>query len=287
MIRWGIESSVFYVPTRTTSRAVGSSGQAGSPNLLVPFVDVTLPGESASNLSLAGSYAGRAREEFSNNLLGADLNGTMRLAMGTGWQVDGLGGFRYLRLHETYRFSTDSPNIPPNRADVFLTDDNFEATNNFFGAQVGLRARGDWGRFFASGAAKVAVGAMVQTVDIGGVLVTNDFNNFGPPVTYPASGYFALPTNFGRRTRSVLAVVPEAGLNIGYRITPWMSVVAGYTFLYANDVVRAPQQINRNINPAAFNIPPAVPPPPVEPAFRFKSSDFWAQGLNLGLAFRF
>jgi hypothetical protein len=82
-------------------------------------------------------------------------------------------------------------------------------------------------------------------------------------------------------------VVPEAGLTIGYRLTPWMSVVAGYTFLYASDVVRAPRQINRNVNYSSFDLPPGPPTGPQEPSFKFKSSDFWAQGLSLGLAFRF
>ena len=36
-----------------------------------------------------------------------------------------------LRLKETYTFATDSPNIPPHPADVFLTTDQFETTNNF------------------------------------------------------------------------------------------------------------------------------------------------------------
>jgi len=138
-----------------------------------------------------------------------------------------------------------------------------------------------------SGTAKVALGAMVQTVEIEGILLTNDFNNFGSPQSYPGGGYFATPTNIGKRTRQVFAVVPEAGLTLGYRLTPWMSIVAGYTFLYASDVVRAPQQINRNVNYSSFNLPPAVPSGPQEPTFRFKSSDFWAQGLNVGLAFRF
>jgi hypothetical protein len=103
----------------------------------------------------------------------------------------------------------------------------------------------------------------------------------------PGGGYFAAPTNIGERTRTVFAVVPEAGLNVGYRLTPWMSIVAGYTFLYASDVVRAPQQINRTVNYSSFNAPPGVPTGPQEPAFKFKSSSFWAQGLNVGIALGF
>jgi hypothetical protein len=285
--QWGVESSVFYVPTRTTSRSVSSSGQIGSTDLLIPVIDATIPGESVESLSAAGFYSGRAHEQLSNSLLGAELNGTMRLASGSTWRVEVLGGFRYLRLRESFVFTTDSSNLPPQPADVYQTTDQFDATNNFFGGQLGARARGDWGSFFVSGVVKVALGAMVQTVDIEGTLLTNDFNGFGTPIAYPAGGYFAAPTNVGRRTRNVFAVVPEAGLNLGYRLTPWMSIVAGYTFLYASDVVRAPQQINRIVNYSPGNLPPTLPTGPQEPSFKFKSSDFWAQGLNLGVAFRF
>ena len=48
---------------------------------------------------------------------------------------------------------------------------------------------------------------MVQSVDIDGQLVTNDFNNFGH--RRRCRGYFAQPTNIGSHTRSVFAVVPE------------------------------------------------------------------------------
>ena len=284
---WGLDTSVFYVPTRTTSRVVGSSGQAGSTDIFVPIIDATIPGESVSNLSQAGFFSGRAREQFSNSLLGADINATLRLAAGRGWRLDGLGGFRYLRLRETYQFTTDSPNIPPQPADVYHSQDKFDATNNFFGGQLGLHARGDWGAWFLNGLVKVGMGVMVQSVSIEGTLTTNDFNGFGTPVAYPGGGYFATPTNIGDRRRSVFAVVPEAGLTLGYRLTPWMSVVAGYTFLYASDVVRAPQQINRVVNYSSGSNAPGPPTGPQEPSFRFKSSDFWAQGLNVGLAFGF
>jgi hypothetical protein len=141
--RWGVESSVFYVPPRSTSRSASSSGQIGSPDLFIPFVDVTLPGENVTALSSAGFFSGRATETLRNSLLGAELNATMRVP--GPWRLDVLGGFRYLRLHESYTFSTDSPNIPPEPLDVFQTKDRFDATNNFYGAQLGVRAATDRG----------------------------------------------------------------------------------------------------------------------------------------------
>jgi hypothetical protein len=287
---WGIESSFFYIPTRSTSRTVGSSGQAGSTDLFVPFIDATIPGENVTQLSSRTLFSGRAREELSNSFLGAELNGTMRLPTLGPLRMDALAGFRYLRLRETYTFKTDSPNIPPQPADVFQTRDEFDATNNFYGLQAGVRARADWGPLFLSGLVKVALGAMVQSVDIDGQLLTNDFNNFGTPLTF-AGGYFAQPTNIGSHTRTAFSVVPEAGLTLGYRITPGLSVFAGYTFLYASNVVRAPQQVNRQINPtgapAITGNPPRTLVGPAQPSFTFNASDFWAQGLNVGVAYRF
>ena len=288
--RWGIEGSFFYVPPRSTSRSVASSGQPGSTDLILPFFDAVNGFESGTNISQAPDFRGRATETLSNSLLGAELNGSWALMPGGPWRLDMLGGFRYLRLRETYSLTTSSPFNPPNPQDIWHTSDEFETTNNFYGVQVGARARFDWGRWFATGALKFGLGAMVQSVDIDGSLVTNDFNNFKATQTF-AGGYFALPSNIGSHTRTVFAVVPEIGLNLGYRITDWASVFAGYTFLYTNNVVRPGKQINRNINAtqsvAITEDPAATLVGAAQPSFKFNSSDFWAQGLNVGLALRF
>ena len=183
-------------------RSVSSSGQPGSTDLWVTFIDPNIPAESLTELSAAGFFAGSATEELRNSLMGAELNGTAQLpAMGS-FRLEALGGFRYLRLKETYTFSTNSPNIPPNPADVFQTTDQFETTNNFYGPQVGGRGRADWGGLFLSGAVKVGLGAMVQSVDIDGQLVTNDFNNFGPCRRSPAGTSPSPPTSAPTRAPS-------------------------------------------------------------------------------------
>jgi len=298
---WGIEGSVLYFPTRSSSRRVSSSGQPGSTDLLLPYIDASTGQEAVSELSLQPVYRGTAREELSNSLLGAEVNGTWALAGGHGWQVSLLGGFRWLRLRETYTITTSSPFIPPRAVDIWDTTDKFDAFNNFYGAQLGARARYEWGRWFVNGTVKVGLGAMRQTVDVEGSLVTNDFSlapitpagqptQYGPTQTFPG-GYWALPSNIGEHSRTVFGVVPEAGLNIGYQVTPWMSVFAGYTFLYANSVARPGNHVNRTINTtqnvAWVGETALQPSGPAEPSFKFKSSDFWAQGLNVGLGFRF
>jgi hypothetical protein len=287
---WGLEASGFYLPSRSTTRSVSSSGEVGSRDLFIPFFDVTVPGENVTGLSSAGRFSGQATEELRTRLLGAELNGALKLASNAAWRLDLLGGFRYLNLRETFAFTTNSPDIPPGPVDIFQTNDQFKTTNDFYGGQVGVRARHDRGPWTVGGTVKVALGALTQSVEIDGFLFTNDFSDLGDPERFPG-GYFAQPTNMGRHGRTVFAVVPEIGLNVEYRLTDWITLLLGYTFLFASDVVRPGDQIDRGINPTQNASFGGAPPTPlvglVRPAFRHHGSDFWAQGLNVGFAVRF
>jgi len=288
--RSSIEGNFFFLPSRSTSRSVSSSGASGSTNLIVPYLDANTDSENGTEISYAPIYSGTAQEELSISLLGAEVNGAWALSAAAPWTVDVLGGFRYLRLKEDYTFTTSSPYIPPYPPGVWETNDKFSTTNNFYGLQAGLRARYDQGAFFGSGVVKVALGAMVQDVDISGSLVTDDFTTNGSTQTFQG-GYFALPTNIGSRSRTAFSVVPEIGFNVGYRFTPTASLFLGYSFLYASNVVRPGNQIDRTINTTqstAYTETPTVRlQGPARPSSSFNESNFWAQGINVGLAVRF
>lgn len=285
-----LEGNFFDFASRSKSVGVASSGELGSTDLFVPYIDAITDQESGTELSLAPIYRGSAREELSNSLRGAEFNGAWALAPAGRWHTDLLGGLRYMRLHETYTLTTQSPYTPAFGPDIWNTTDRFDTTNDFYGVQVGMRARFDQDRFFADGTVKAALGVMNQSVGISGALVTNDFTAFGPTQTF-AGGYFALPTNIGDYSRTAFAVVPEITLNLGYRITPAATIVVGYSFLYASDVVRPGNQMSRTINTSQSTSytedPDAHRDGPAQPAFRFNSSRFWVQGINVGLVVRF
>jgi hypothetical protein len=155
---------------------------------------------------------------------------------------------------------------------------------------VGARAWYDSGPWVGSVMGKLALGTMQQRVSISGFLETNDFNNFGATQNFPG-GYLALPSNSGDHSRNTFAVVPEAGVKVGYRLTPQATLYVGYALLYASSVVRPGEQIDRNINPtqsvAYGGDPPAKPLGPRQPTFSFNTTDFWAQSLSLGVVYRF
>jgi hypothetical protein len=288
--RFGVEGNFLYVDRRSKSAGVQSSGAAGSTDLLLPFFDVTDNRENVTEISFSPVYGGSAQVELESRLMGAELNATWAAPSAAPWRVKWLAGFRFMQLEEKYTITTSSSFIPPLTPDIWITTDRFETTNDFYGAQVGADARYEADRWFASGSVKVGLGAMVQKVDISGGLVTDDFSIAGPPQAF-AGGYFALPTNIGSRTRTTFAVVPEVQLSVGYRITPSTSLYLSYSFLYASDVVRPGNQIDRNINPTQSvsytGEPPAALVGPARPSSRFDRSDFWAQGVGVGIEVRF
>ena len=288
--RLGVEITGFYVPNRSTSSSVSSTGEPGSIDLYLPYFDVTQNRENVTEISYWPEYRGSAQATLSNNLGGGEFNVTWAMPPQEAWRIDLVGGFRFLQLRETYTLTTSSPYNPPNPVDIWNTTDAFDARNRFYGLQIGARAAYDKGPWVGSASGKLALGTMQQRVSVNGLLETNDYNNYGPTQTF-SGAYFALPTNSGDHSRNTFAAVPEVALNLGYRVTPQATLFVGYTFLYASNVARPGDQINRNINPtqsvAYGNDPPARLVGAAQPAFNFNTTDFWAQSLSIGLAYRF
>ena len=81
------------------------------------------------------------------------------------------------------------------------------------------------------------------------------------------------------------SVVPEMGVAVGYDFSPQLRATIGYNLLYWTSVARPGDQIDLNIDPR--QLPPAAVSGATLPAFRLQTSDYWAQGLNLGLDLRF
>lgn len=288
--RLGVELAGFYIPSRSTSNGVSSTGLPGSIDLYLPYFDVLRGAENITEISYWPTYRGSAQATLENSLGGGELNLTWSLPPRDAWRVDLVGGFRYLQLRESYTITTSSPYNPPNPADIWNTTDAFDARNRFYGLQAGARTTFDQGPWVGGATAKIALGTMQQRVSVNGYLETNDYTNYGPTQIYPG-GYFALPTNSGDHSRNTFAVVPEIAFNVGYRLTPQATVYVAYSLLYASDVARPGDQINRNINPSQTvswgNDPPVSPVGPAQPTFGFTTTDFWAQSLSIGVAYRF
>ena len=129
---------------------------------------------------------------------------------------------------------------------------------------------------------KIAIGQTRSRVAIEGATATTIP---GQAATLLPGGLLALPSNIGVYDSNQFSVVPELGITVGYDFSPQLRATIGYDFVYWNAVARPGDQIDLNLDPRQF--PPAASAGATRPEFTLHTSDYWAQGLNLGLDLRF
>src|SRR5207248_23369 len=92
------------------------------------------------------------------------------------------------------------------------------------------------------------------------------------------------PTNAGNYERDHFAVMPEFLARLGYQITPHVRAMVGYDVLALTSVVRPGMAIDPGVNPSLTDFLTVRQATDARrPAFNFSGTDFWAQGLTLGL----
>lgn len=281
---WAVESNYLFLGNMSVTHGVSSDGGPGSAALAFPFFNPNLPGEDATYIALPGTFAGFADLTLQTFFQGAEANVLYNVANSNGIRWDLLGGFRWLNVQERLTFTTDSPDL--GTFDVFHTFDDFRTSNNFYGGQFGLRASYENPRLFLNATGKLALGGTVEMVQTNGSTFISDSSG---SFLFPGA-YLTQPTNIGTQSRTAFAVVPEVDLNCGIRVSPWASIVFGYSFLYINSVARPGDQIDRVINPTqapaiSGNLPNLVGP--ARPAPVVHDTGFWVQGLNFSVEFRY
>ncbi len=283
---FGIDATFFFLGGQSASFDDASNG---IPVLARPFYNVNTGHEDAFIVAYPNSQAGEIAAALSTRLWGADLDLRGMLFRGAYYQVNLLGGFRFLALHDSLALKENDTFYSPIFGDpIFWTTtmDRFHTSNQFYGGQVGADMMWCRGRFFIDVLGKVALGVSVEHAGIDGWSAYN--NPQGQPGAI-SSGQLALPSNIGSYGQARFAVVPEFGINFGYALTRHIRLTFGYTFLFWSNVIRAGDQIDRGLNPTQLTALAGHGPlfGPARPSFPFQTTDFWAQGLNFGLQFRY
>jgi hypothetical protein len=292
----GIESSSFFLGQRNTSSDYSSGG---IPILARPFTNVPtsliapLPGQLSELVAYPGVVSGIVSVRTSSQLYGTELDLRSNLWRGCCWRLDLLGGFRYVGLKESLDITENLIEAANgfNPGGPVMVHDSFQTTNNFYGGQIGLDMGFKRGRWSLDLLGKIAIGDMHESVRIEGSTA------FPGLATSAPGGFLALPSNIGSFDRNRLAFVPEGGIKLGFQATQHCRLFVGYSFLYLSDVVRPGDQIDtrvdlRQVPVASFAtgggpVPGVLMPPAVLPANPMKRSDFWAQGVNFGVEFKF
>ena len=276
--KWGVEGNYLFLAQRSSSFSAAGSGGLGTGSLNIPFFNADGGFEDAFQLAHEGQQAGAITITTAHRLQGGEFN----VRRSTGdlgcWNLALLGGFRFLALDESLDLAQNATALPLDAGVTSTVAESFGTRNNFYGGQIGAEAEFHRNKWQLTVTGKVALGTVDQSVNIQGTTINTDPIN--RKVITPG-GFFTAASNLGHHNRNEFAVVPEAGINVGYHLTSHLTTTIGYSFIYMSSVLRPGDQIDRAIN----FLPPATGL--ARPLVTFKDSDFWTQGINVGLQFRY
>jgi hypothetical protein len=287
---YGIEASYFgLAPQETEYFQSGSS--AGAPILARPFYNVQTSAYDAGLISYPGVSNGIVDARLTTDFQGGDLLLRRAIYSQCGDRLDFLIGYRYAQLIDNLRIGTNS--IATSTVGAVATGtaqtiaDSFDARNEFHGVEFGILHQYHCNQWSLELQAKTAVGDTMSYININGSTTTTIPGQ--ATSTVAPAGFLALPTNSGAYHRNDFAMVPELGATVGLDLTARMRLTAGYSLIYWSKVVRAGDQVDINVNPSQF--PSGATPGTLtgnpSPHFPYAFTDFWSQGLNVGLDYRF
>ena len=281
-----MEASAFVLFQREIGFNAFSNGGADD-QISIPF-NATQPfnGNPAGETSLnAGGAANTVTISAPSRFWGTELNFILNNRRTETTSVDFLVGYRYMQLKEGLGINDTFSD--PITGGIVSINDRFDTQNEYYGAQVGARGSIQLGRFTFRGTAKVSVGVINQSLTTSGEsLVTNGAFGFASGNT--PGGVFTQASNLGTYRNSDVAVAPEFQFDAAYSVSERFRIHAGYNFLALTNVVRPGNNIDRNVNPTQNNVFGGGGPivGSATPVATLNTSDFWVQGLNVGLEFR-
>jgi len=194
-------------------------------------------------------------------------------------RIDATLGWRFFQLKEGLAAAEQVNQTTPVIRNYNVVD-TFQTRNQFNGVELGVLWQGRRGYWSLDGLMRTSLGNTLQSIDIAGnTLIT-------PAATPTPGGVLALPTNSGSFTNESFGVIQELGGTLGYQLTPRWRANAGYTFIYWSNVVRPGDQIDTTLNPNQFPTRAGALIGANRPSLTLLESDYWVQGLNLGLEYR-
>lgn len=269
----------------------------GTPILARPFTNALTGAQDSELVAFPGIVAGTvssavestlnsagARFRFNACCHNASCGGCSQCLpclVPSTFRFDWLAGYRFMKLDEDLFVHEQLQSTRSGVQTNFDLRDDFDVQNTFHGGDLGMLIELSRGPWLMELIGKAALGNTNQQVRIAGSTTTT---SAGIPVTEPG-GLLALSSNIGEYENDEFSVIPEFAATVGYQLTCHLRLTFGYTFIHWNNVVRVGDQIDTTVNPNL--LPTPVANPGVQrPAFAFRDTDFWAQGMNFGVDYR-
>jgi hypothetical protein len=274
----GLEAQYFGLGDATANFQADSNT---FPVLARPYFNATTGAADSKLIASSGTQTGSITVAATTSFQGAEALLRQAWCHDCDAHFDFLVGYRYLRLsdnlniNELDTFNNQQGPVPV--GSTLALSDQFSTLNEFQGAELGFTSDWQYNRWNLEFLLKVGLGNTTSRVTINGSSVSTEPTQAS--VT-SANGFLAQASNIGSYEHGQFTMVPELGINLGFDLTQRLRLLGGYSLIYWSAVARSGDQIDLNLTY-----------PPVAgiraPEFRFAMSDYWAQGLNLGLDFRF
>lgn len=286
----GFQAGYFFLGQRLDRSDLTSPGGPTSPVLARPFTDARTGQQAALLVASPAQGPADVHTSFRSALQGAPADLVYELTCAPQYRIQLQAGFHYENLLEQVYVAdagTFPPDFPRRAGRVLVVSDDFHTQNILFGGDLGVRAEYHWGCWVGTLLGDLVLGSNEEVVHVVGG--TFEGTRRRPHHASAVGGLLALPSNMGNYRQYEFSAIPELGLQVGYQFNPQVRGFVGYNFLYWSDVVRPGDQIDTAVNPAAV---PALRRSrhitgPDLPAFSFRETDFWAQGLTVGAEIRY
>lgn len=277
--QYGIEGSGFGFSEADKTLSASSVG-ANNPILDVPFFSV----QSMSENVLVGNKPNTITDKDTFQPSNVEINGLYNLSNKISLPLILTAGFRMMNINENLTLNDaiyDTPSLPANS--VLNIQDQFSTKNNFYGFQIGTRTHYSYGKIDLSGLAEIAFGINYQQIKIRGE--TNVNNN----TILQSIGLFAEPSNIGTFKQNQFAILPELQIKMSYHMNQYIQPFFTYNVIYINRILRASNEIDRNINLSQNPLigGTGVLSGKAAPVRQFNDSSLWMQGVSLGVQINF
>jgi hypothetical protein len=279
----GLEVSGFFMAQASNSQHF-TAAPNGSPNSYLPY---QAPDNSFQALpfTIPGVVTGSSAAVGSTRLWGIEGNVPMPFTVDRGTYIlhgAFLIGGRYLDLTDRVRI-TNSLSLVDDPSAFAIGMDQFSTHNQFAGPQVGTTIGVSAGRWSVELTSKLAGGVTHQTRNIDGSPLLSA--SVVSPLLVPGP-IQVLPSNINHETADRVTLVPEIGIKTQVALTSWCSLSLGYSLLYWNKVLCPGDQMSPlvNITQLPFHGPVSGS---LDPKPQFEHTDYFAQGMNVAIQFRY
>jgi hypothetical protein len=284
----GLEGAYFFLGSRTLKETIRSQNNPAAVSLGLPFVNSDTGHRDVFLIAAPGVSTGSVYFSSTTRLQGAEGNLIANFVDETAVRVNGIIGYRYLMVNQGIALADQRTELGAGGAYGPIYD-GFDGHNQFNGGQLGLHADFTHGLMFCEITGKVAIGLTSEVVKIEGASTIYTPILGGVNAQTLPGGVYALPSNMGYYTHNSFAVAPEGTFKIGLKFGEVSRFFVGYNFLYLSELVRPADQIDRTLNP--IQIPTLNPGATFTGADRprvpFARTDFWTQGLIIGIETRY